>query len=136
MLSVVLAAGMVYAIASFQTVANLTVNEPLTVTPASVPLTIFAGDCATYNVIISNAASFQIGVTFSTAVTTVPTGGSAADVTRSATFDGTTLTPSTIFLVPLATASGPGLATINVAACVDSAATPGDYVITNTVTKD
>ncbi len=125
MLAVVFAAGAAYAISTFMTTTTVTVNEPLSVTPATTHITTFAGDPAgiSYNVIVSNAASFSIAVNFAQAVTSVPAGGSASDVSCTTTFVNGTPVP------------GGGMVDITVNCMVSPAAVPGDYVITNTVTK-
>jgi len=77
-----LIAAMVYAVVTlgpFQ--VNLTVGEPLSVSPETVTLSLYAGESDTETYTISNAASVTINVVVIASVTAFPTGGSAADVT-------------------------------------------------------
>ncbi len=125
MLSVILVAGTVYAITTFTTITSLNVSEPLTVSPQTQTLTVFAGDTQTYSVSISNAASFSILVKFSAQITS----GDSGFIAVTWTFDHTTLVPSPFNLL------GGQSVTIHVHVAVDPAATPGSRVITNTVMK-
>ena len=137
MLAIVLAAGSVYAIATFQTVVTLNVVEPISVSPQTLTLNnAYAGSSQPYQVSICNKANFAIPVTFDSSVTAVPQGGNSNDIQLKATqSDGTTALPSPITVPPVSDTASNGCFQVLVTIAIQSSAISGAYVITNTVTK-
>ena len=142
MLVVVLAAASVYAITSFQTGVNIAVHEPITWTPLNTNVDAWAGEAKSYTVRICNAAAFPITVKFQPAVSVTPTGGLSTDISFNATVNGVTTPVTPPITIPLAAGPGvydgsqaPACLNVQVNFAVSSAAQPGTYAITNTVTK-
>jgi len=136
MLAIVLAAGSVYAITSFQNVVTVNVVEPISVNPSTTTINnAFAGSSQPYQVQICNKANFAIPVTFSAQVGSAPSGGNPADISlRLTQADGATPLPSPITVPPASDPSG-GCTTVLVTVSIGSQAAAGAYSITNTVTK-
>ena len=99
---------------------SLTVGEPLSVSPETVSISLYAGESDTITYTITNAASVTINADISASVTVFPGGGSAGDVTL--TF------PSTV-------AAANGDTTFDLDISVDQGAVAGSYTIQVTVMR-
>ncbi len=99
---------------------NVTVKEPLSVSPESMDLSLFAGESTAATFTVTNAATATINGQISATVTAVPDGGSAGDVTLD-------------FQSTQAFASGDTSVVVNVS--VDQGAVVGSYTVSVTVTR-
>ena len=119
-LAILLVATAVYAavtLGPFQ--ANLTVREPLSVSPGSIDITVFAGDSTTATFTVHNDASVTINTQVVVSIE-APAEGNAADISVSG--QG-----------PLAAA--PGDTALQLDITVSQSAVAGTYTLSVTVTR-
>ncbi len=117
-------AGSAVAFVSFTALPTFTnVQEPISITPASQSLSIFAGECINIVYTVHNAGSATITLSAGAMVPNdaVPTGGSAADLV---------LTPASQTL-----SATPGDTALTVQACATNGAVPGTYIVVEFVSR-
>ncbi len=115
-------AGSAVAFVSFTPLPTFTnVQEPISITPASQSLSIFAGECINIVYTVQNAGSATIILDAEAFVAAVPTGGSRADIV---------LTPASQTL-----SATPGNTALTVQACATNGAVPGTYVVVENVAR-
>lgn len=116
-----LVAAAVYASVSlgpFQ--VNLTVGEPLSVSPSSFDISLYAGESATKTFTITNAASVTINAGISATVSAFPQDGSADDV---------------VLTYSSSVSAAPGDTTVDVQMAMNQGAVAGSYTVSITVTR-
>ena len=116
-----LVAAAVYASVSlgpFQ--VNLTVGEPLSVSPGSIDVTLYAGESATRTFTITNAASVTINALVTASVTSMPDGGSANDV---------------VLTYSSAVSAATGDTPVDIQISMDQGAVAGSYTVSVTVAR-